>query len=158
MSVSKTLLATAALAFLLPLSANAATESADFNVQLTVNNACTIAATGPVTFATVTGNITADIDATTNLSVNCNNGAIYTIGLEGDNASRTMVSGSDTVNYELFSDSTRTVEWGELASGDELGGTGSNSVQTIPVYARVPAGQSVPAGSYVDTVTATIEF
>ena len=90
--------------------------------------------------------------------VTCNNGAIYTIGLEGDNASRTMVSGTDTVNYELFSDSTRTVEWGELASGDELGGTGSNAVQTIPVYARVPAGQSVPAGSYVDTVTATIEF
>jgi spore coat protein U-like protein len=158
---TKTLIAAAALALALPLPAQAATDTADFGVQLVVQNACTLTAGGTAAdldFLSVTGNITSDIDATTDLTVNCNNGASYTIGLEGSNGSRSLSNGTQTVSYELYRNSGRTQAWGELASGNEFGGTGTNADQTITVYGRVPAGQSVGAGTYTDTVTATIEF
>lgn len=159
---SKTLLA-AALLSVAPLAAHAA-DTADFGVQLVVENACNISAGGTASdldFTSVTGNITADIDASTNLTVNCNNGALYTIGLDdGDNFSggRRMTNGTQFVDYALYRDGSRTQAWGALGSGNEFAGTGSNSDQLVPVYGRVPSGQSVGAGTYNDVVTATIAY
>jgi spore coat protein U-like protein len=160
MSVStKSLLAIAV--FAAAGAAHAATDTADFGVQLIVQNSCTITAGGTAAdmdFGTVTGNIATDRPASTDLTVNCNNGANYAIGLEGDNASRTMSNGTQTVSYELYQDAGHATAWGELGTAGELTGTGSNADQTITVYGLVPSGQSVGAGTYNDTVTATIEF
>ena len=159
---SKTLLAAALLA-VAPLAAQAA-DTADFGVQLVVENACNISAGGTandVDFLSVTGNIDADIDASTNLTVNCNNGAVYRIGLgDGSNFSggRRMTNGTQFVNYALYRDGSRSQAWGALGSGNELTGTGDNTDQLVPVYGRVPSGQSVGAGTYLDTVTATIAY
>jgi spore coat protein U-like protein len=57
-----------------------------------------------------------------------------------------------TLNYTLFSNSTRTTEWTTTAS---INGT---DVGTTPVYGRIPKAQNQPAGSYTDTVVATITF
>jgi len=159
---SKTLLAAVLLA-VAPLATHAA-DTADFGVQLVVQNACNISAGGTASdldFLSVTGNIAADIDASTNLTVNCNNGALYTIGLDdGGNfsAGRRMTNGTQFVDYVLFRDGSRTQAWGALGSGNEYSGTGSNADQLVPVYGRVPSGQSVGAGTYNDTVTATIAY
>ncbi|GAB3736975.1 hypothetical protein GCM10028862_21990 [Luteimonas pelagia] len=162
--LKSSLLATALVAAGLS-SASAGTDTADFGVQLVVQNACTITAgntASDLDFGSVTGNIAADIDGSTDLTVNCNNGAIYDIGLgAGNNASggqRRMSNGTQFVDYDLYQDAGRTTVWGAQGSGDEVGGTGTNSAQTITVYGRVPSGQSVGAGTYNDVVTATIEF
>jgi spore coat protein U-like protein len=153
-----------------PFAADAANDTASFGVQLIVQNSCTITAGGTAAdmdFGTVTGNIAADRDTSTDLTVNCNNGASYHVGLDdGLNVSagqRRMSSLTTTqfVNYELYTDSGRSNRWGATAAGglaNDFDGTGNNADQTLTVYGRVPTGQSVGAGTYNDTITATIEF
>jgi spore coat protein U-like protein len=68
------------------------------------------------------------------------------------------VSGSDLLNYNLFTDAGRSAIWGD--------GTGWTSIvkRRVPrnkpwvttVYGRVPAGQNVSVGLYSETVTVTI--
>ncbi len=152
---------------------NADSRSANFGVQLTVQNSCTIAAGGTasdIDFGTVPGNITANRDASTTLTVNCNSGAAYHIGLnDGLNASggqRRLASPANPtyfVNYDLYTDVLRTTRWGATAAGGtatDFDSTGTNADQVWTVYGRVPGTpvQSVGAGVYNDTITATIEF
>jgi spore coat protein U-like protein len=155
-----------------PFAADAANTTANFGVQLTVQNACTITAgntASDINFGTVTGNITTDRDASTDLTVNCNNGALYHVGLNnGLNASagQRRLANATTgqfVNYDLYTDNARGNRWGVTAAGGtatDVDGTGTNANQTLTVYGRVPGAplQSVGAGVYNDTITATIEF
>ncbi|MCP3101382.1 spore coat U domain-containing protein [Myxococcus sp. K15C18031901] len=76
--------------------------------------------------------------------------------------SRRMVGPSSaTLNYNLYLDVTRLVIWGNGLSGTSHYGPlipllGSDV--TLPVYGRIPAGQTVPAGSYSDTIVVTLTF
>lgn len=156
-----------------PFAASAASPTANFGVQLTVQNSCTLTAgntASDIDFGTVTGNIVGDRDAATSLTVNCNNGALYHVGLnDGLNASggqRRLASAANPgqfVNYDLYTDEPRTNRWGQTAAGGtatDVDGTGNNADQTLTVYGRIPGtpAQSVGAGVYNDTITATIEF
>ena len=63
--------------------------------------------------------------------------------------------GGATLNYQLFTNSSRTVNWGNT-TGNELTGTGNTS---ITVYGQISAGQYVAQGTYTDTITsATTSF
>lgn len=87
-------------------------------------------------------------------------------GMHSSNFSpRKMASGSDQLNYDLYTSSARTTIWGDGTSGTQvvsgsvtivlLGGTSSDH----PVYGRIPSGQtSVPPGSYSDTVLVTVTY
>lgn len=74
---------------------------------------------------------------------------------------RQMRNGSETLNFNLYLDSTRTTIW-----GDGTGGTQAYSQANPPngqninlnVFGRIPSGQDVSAGTYSATVTATIFF
>lgn len=171
MNLLKPALLAAALSFA-PIAANAANATANFGVQLTVENACTITAgntASDIDFGTVTGNINTNLDASTTLTVNCNNGALYHVGLnDGLNASGgqrrlTSVATGQFVDYDLYTDAGRTNRWGMTAAGGsatDRDGTGTNADQTLTVYGRIASAptQSVGAGVYNDTITATIEF
>ena len=143
--------------------AHAATETADFDVQLVIEGACTITAS-LLDFGTNSGSIDANIDQDGALAVNCTNGTDYTIALDdGDGllattAARKMTHpDGSTVDYTLYQDATRTTLWGSGANA--YSGTGTGSEQSIPVHGRVPAGQSnVTVGTYSDNIVATIEF
>jgi spore coat protein U-like protein len=74
---------------------------------------------------------------------------------------RQMRRGTETLNYNLYLDSTRSTIWGD--------GTGGSQTYTranpplgqninLSVYGRIPASQDVSAGAYSATVTATIFF
>lgn len=154
---TRTALAAALLAAA-PL-ASAATATTTFEVSIEILNSCTIAAS-PMVFATQTGNIVGNIDAMSNLTVNCNDGALYSIGLnDGANGTRVMsAGGAQTVSYELYTDVGRVNRWDDLGGANTAAGTGSNADQTVTVYGRVAGPQSVAAGTYNDTITATIEF
>ena len=138
--------------------ASAATGNASFDVSVQVMASCSISATN-MSFASITTGTTSNTDATSTLTVNCSNGTPFTIALgNGNNYSggRRMTNGSTNINYYLYSDSGRSSQW----SGATLvSGTGTGGDQTFNVYGRVPSGQLVLyAGSYTDTITATITY
>lgn len=75
------------------------------------------------------------------------------------NNPRQMSSGLTRLNYNLYVDANHTAIWGD---------PNPNHVDvtlswwwwptTLTVYGLIPAGQDVPAGSYADTVTVTVNF
>jgi spore coat protein U-like protein len=152
-------------------SALAGTASSNFQVTLTITGACSLTSS-PLDFGTNNGAIVANIDASSNLIANCTNGTPYSIGLNngvgtGATASvRKMTNAGDSsmVNYSLYTTTGRSTVWDNncttLPAGTTCsGGTGNGANQTVPVFGRVPGGQSnVTVGTYVDTIVATLTF
>jgi spore coat protein U domain-containing protein, fimbrial subunit CupE1/2/3/6 len=146
--------------------ASAATATASLGVSATVSNNCTISTTplafGPYDPAGI--NASTNLDGTATVVIACTKGAAATIGLNpGSNASgsvRRMANGSVYLTYEVYKETARTSVWGN--SGIDLYDAGtapSSAAQTFTVYGRVAAGQtSATAGSYADTLTATVNF
>jgi spore coat protein U-like protein len=74
---------------------------------------------------------------------------------------RQMLQGSTPLLYNLYLAAARTTIWGDGTGGTSHYGPitpTSGSAVTVTVYGRVFARQNVEAGSYSDTVTATILF
>lgn len=112
-------------------------------------------------------------DATGEVRVTC--GALvaavtvsYTISLSsgssGNRLARTMANGGSTLAYNLYTNPSRTSIWGNGAGGTvTLGNSYSLSLvfpktDTFPVYGRIPPSQPVGAGSYSDSLVATVTF
>lgn len=141
--------------------ASAATATTTFQVTATVQATCLINA-NPLAFGTYTGT---QADATSTLSVTCTNTTPYNVGLDAGTATGATVTtrrmtgpSAALLNYALFSDSARTVTWGNTVGTNTVTGTGNGNAQTLTVYGRVAAGQFVAPGAYADTITATITF
>jgi spore coat protein U-like protein len=163
-----TLIATALVAAGMSASANAATDTAQFQVQIVITESCDIQAVSAsnIDFATQARNTGAPVDAQGTLQVNCTSGTPYTIGLNaGANSTsatasannRRMANGTNFVPYGLYRDSGRTLFWGNVIGTDTVAGTGNATNQSIPVFGRVPS-TNAPAGTYVDTVIATVTY
>lgn len=142
--------------------AHAGSSSSNMTVSATVVPSCTISA-GALAFGNydpIVANASTDLDATATLSVACSSGANTNIvAASGANVSggqRRMKSGSNFLNYNLFSDSAHAIAWPISAPGVTYVGIGG--ADTLTVYGRVPAAQSQPVGSYTDTVLVTINF
>ena len=74
---------------------------------------------------------------------------------------RRMLKGSEALTYNLFLDAARTVIWGDGTSGTQtyfIKNPPNNQDVTVPVYGRIPTGQSVSKGIYSNTITVTINF
>ncbi len=150
--------------------ASAATVSADFDVTFEVQTVCTLAAAALV-FPAANGAITADVNAQTSLTVNCSNGVQYTIALSGGGSNdvtnrqltgQARAAGTD-IGYTLYRDAARTLNWGETTGTDTLAGNGIGADQGVTIYGSIPAapfgvGNTPPAGTYQDTITATITY
>lgn len=146
-----------------PILAQAATTTDTFQVTATVPDECIISATD-LAFGNYSVTVGAAVDGTTSLSVTCSGGTSYVVSLNagtGAGASvavRKMTSGANTLNYSLYQNAARTQVWGETSGTDTVAGTGTGSAQSITVYGRIAASQPAAAGSYADTVTATVTF
>jgi spore coat protein U-like protein len=155
--IQRGLVAGMVIASLAP-AVQAETASSSFQVGVDVRATCSISA-ADMTFDGITTGTTSRNDAETNLSVNCSSGAPYEVALSnGDNFSggRRLGSNGSFINYSLFKDNSRSAEW-SIAS--PVLGTGNGANQIIPVFGRIPAGQSVPnMGSYADTIVATVSY
>jgi len=64
--------------------------------------------------------------------------------------------GGATMDYQMFQDSSRTINWGNTAGVNTVAGSGTSSNQTINIYPQAAAGQTVTPGVYTDTITATV--
>jgi spore coat protein U-like protein len=144
-----------------PAICDAATATASFQVRITIQTACTINAID-LDFGTH-GVLSANVDQTSTINVQCTNATPYNIGLgPGDNGSsvttRQMGMGAARIDYSLFRDAARSLNWGDTVGTDTLGGTGNGAVQPTIVYGRVPAQTTPAPGTYTDTVTATVTY
>jgi spore coat protein U-like protein len=145
------------------LAANASTATTTFQVTATVNNACTVSANN-LAFGTYNPLLGTATDLTGGIIVTCTLGSPFNIGLNAGTASgatvttRKMLSGANTLNYALYRDVAYTQNWGNTVGTDTLSSTGTGLAVTYPVYGVLPASQSVPSGSYADTVTVTVTY
>ena len=141
-------------------SAVAATTTAPIAVSATVVAACSVTvSTGGVSFGNYTA--TAASASTATLTLQCTNGNAYTVGLNGGTSgsvtARTMMNGTTPLNYVLTTDSAHLSNWGNT-TGTWVSGSGNGNTQTLTVYGQIPANQFVTAGSYTDSVTATVTY
>lgn len=139
---------------------SAGTSSTTFGVKIQIGNSCVINANS-LNF----GNYTiAALNATTSLSVTCTANASAKIGLSAGNGSgsttttRKMAYNGNLLNYKLYQDSNRTINWGNSPPKDTVNITGTGFEQTITIYGQIPAGQAGPIGNYSDVIVATITF
>lgn len=150
--------AAAALASTPALAAGTATGTVD--VSLSVSSACSVTAQ-PLDFGTASSFATA-IDTSSATTVKCTPLAAYTVFVNyGVNAAtgtqRKLKSTTTTatVNYDIYSDSTRLVAWSPTVG---VTGTGNGADQAMTLYGRVPTQAAVAAGDYKDTVTVTVNY
>jgi spore coat protein U-like protein len=136
-------------------------RSTTFTVTATILPSCTL------TSASLSFGNYADIvnDASAILTVRCSNGTPYNVGLSAGTAPGATVStrkmtgpGSALLNYNLFRNTGRTINWGNTIGTDTQTGTGSGANQSVYIYGRLPAQQRVTPGTYADTVVATITY
>src|ERR1043166_7257119 len=145
------------------------TTSTSTSASATVVTNCNISATN-LNFGTV-GLLTANVDATTTVAVQCTKATPYTLGLGNglnfSSGTRRMKAGTTFVNYGLYTDAARTNAWTTTTSATTCTGgantcavgTGAGSNQNITVYGRVPAQTPTPApATYTDTIVATVTY
>ena len=116
----------------------------------------------------------AQITSTTTISVTCTlTGAVnttvpYTVSLStglGTFVQRTMTSGVNVLNYNLYTTVARTTVWGD-GTGSTATVAGSLALTTAArvktgthtVFGAVPALQDAKVGVYADNVTMTVTY
>ena len=147
-------------------SASAATATANLAVSATVTTNCTIS-TAALAFGLydpVVTHASTDLDGTGTVTVACTKGSTATVGLGlGANASgttRRLTDGSSNyLTYEMYQNAGRTTLWGN-SGGDLLSPVAapSKTARDFSVYGRIVSNQDATAGSYTDTVVATVNF
>ena len=130
---------------------------------------CRFASVPGAAFGSYSDSSPAPTDTSTSVAVTCtrvggpaNVAVTLAIGpsaTSGQIATRSMGSGTNLLNYNLFRDSARSAVWGQTAGVDTqsiaLNNIPNNSSAggTFVVYGRIPALQNVAAGTYGDSVS-----
>ena len=102
---------------------------------------CTVVSTNTLDFGS-NGLLNANIDVTADFTVLCSNTIPYDLGLDagtsagGTIATRKMINTGVTVDYTMFRDAGRTLNWGETVSTDTKTGTGSGADQVHTINPR----------------------
>lgn len=155
-----------------PSTAEWDTLTLNYTASFIIPPYCLLTAISDIDFGNLTvGPLAANVDATGGVSVQCSKNTAYTIYLGDGNqriagGNRRMKNGSALLAYQLYKNAARTQVWdatgGTGATGGSGGvnGTGTGLSQSSTVYARIPAGTSVPGttGNYTDTVVVTVTY
>jgi len=126
---------------------------------------CVISLTG-VQFGTYDVFSAAPLRSTGTIVYRCGNRVrnmtiAFTRGQSSTYAPRTMRRAGEPLIYNLYLDAALAVVWGDGSAGTSLysvRNARNNRDVEIPIYGSIPARQDVPAGTYTDDVTATINF
>lgn len=124
---------------------------------------CNVSATG-VAFGGYDPFSGSPTDAAGTITVGCLPLEAYSLSLSagsGSFATRTLLDGANTLNYNLYTDASRSTVWGDGSGGtatvdDSIDLLGLSNDHTV--YGRIPAGQNPYVGSYADTITVTVTF
>lgn len=139
------------------------TAQTTFRVSAKVSAVCDVTATD-LDFGNYTAQSATPQQSTTLLRTTCTPNTTYNIGLnEGTSPGATvnqrkMVSGGQVLNYQLYSDASRSAIWGNTTGSDTVTGVGTGIAQDHTVFGSIPAAQVVPAGDYQDTITVRVYY
>ncbi|MGE0179530.1 MAG: spore coat U domain-containing protein [Sphingomonas sp.] len=130
--------------------------------------ACSVSVTG-VAFGNYNPGNAAPDDSTGTINATCliiddvPSVAIST-GSSGSFSPRQMASGGADLNYNLYTDASRAIVWGDGTRGTSAANLllqGSFFIWRTyarTIYGRIPAGQNVTTGAYSDTLVVTVTF
>ena len=139
-----------------------------FNVTATVTKNCTVGGNNLSLGSVAAG--TAGASGSTTIYVACSNTTPYYVGLAPQNVISTTGAGTlkgtgtntNTVTYQLYSNSGLTTVWGNTATSTSVGngvaGTGIGATQTLNVYAKVTGSTDVTPDTYSDTVQINVNY
>ena len=158
---------TAGILLALAGAAHAGTRTDGFIVSATVSGNCLITAQD-MNFGTFELLDTTDQQAVSDILVRCTNGTSYGIALSvgsGTFEDRTLLNGSDSLAYNLYTDAAHTKVWGDdTGNTDVVTGTGKGmgiaNLITHEVYGRILGSANLGAkpGTYSTSITATITY
>jgi spore coat protein U-like protein len=146
-------------------SAQATTTSNTFTVQAVINAACNVSAT-TLNFGNYDPTSGTALNGTSTVNVYCTSGTPYTTSLNvgtggGSFVTRTIASGGNALNYNLYRDSARSQVWGDGSGATfTVAGTGAGLLTASPltVYGEVTSGQDKPPGTYTSVITVTVTY
>lgn len=131
---------------------------------------CAVSSTG-VSFGAYDVFNSSDSDTTGNISVTCtglteNSSVAYDILIStggGAYASRAMSSGGHLLSYNLYTNNSRSIVWGDGSAGtakisDSYGLGLSAVIKDYSIYGRIPARQNAYVGSYNDMIIVTVNY
>jgi spore coat protein U-like protein len=140
-------------------AASAQTKTAQFAVRAQVVAECQITAQD-IDFGTY--NAAQGSSATGPLNLKCTPGAGATISLSAGssgNPQARVMKGPAELGYQLYRDAAHQDPINTTGMAFQLQGS-QNTGQTVvyTLYGNAPPNQSVPAGGYTDTITATVQY
>ncbi|HZF14705.1 MAG TPA: spore coat U domain-containing protein [Steroidobacteraceae bacterium] len=147
----------------IPISATINQSQMNISANLILD--CSVSATD-INFGS-TATLGAASNTTGTVTVSCSSGVSYTLTMNaGTSAGGTITNrlmirggGTETIRYSLYTNSGRTIVWGNGTTGSTVTGTGGGNSQSYTVYARMPAqAPTPPPGNYSDRITLTISY
>jgi spore coat protein U-like protein len=144
--------------------AYAATTQSTFGVDVTIVAQCLINSASTLSFGNSQGVLSANVDQTSTIVVQCTNTTTYDIGLDagtGSGASvttRKLTGGGATINYSLYTNAGRSTVWGNTVTTDTVSATGNGAAQSYTVYGRIPPQTTPAPNTYSDTITITVTY
>jgi spore coat protein U-like protein len=158
------LAAAAIAAFFAAGAASAAEVSDSFQVTLTIADACEITANNNMDFGTKSFLNTAH-DASVDFTIQCTSGTPASISLNGGSGTtgshtyRTMETGSESIEYGLYTSDEYTTFWGNGSSQNTtVSYTGTGSPDDLTIYGRTREQGEPSAGTYTDIITITATY
>ena len=130
-------------------------------------SSCSVSLTG-INFGTV--DPMSDDLATSTVTVTCTitgNGSAISLPIvlttgSGSFTTRTLKSGTNFLNYNIYTDSARSIIW-----GNGIGGTSTSTVsvsfsssgsQSATLFGKIPSQPKAIPGTYNDTITASVTY
>jgi spore coat protein U-like protein len=103
-----------------------------------------------------------DTDSVTTLTVSCPVDTQYSASVSagsGTFADRHMGDGIHTLNYQLFTEASRSLVWGDGSAGTNvIQGTAGSTGASHSIYGHVPAQPYAVPATYSDTLLVTITY
>lgn len=131
---------------------------------------CTASAS-PTSFGGYDPLSAAPLDSVGNVQVSCSNlvslfvsySIALSAGSSGSFAGRQLSGGANTLDYNLYTNAAHSAVWGDGTAGSATLADGYlllllSDQRNYPVYGRIPAGQNVPPGSYIDSIVVTVNY
>jgi spore coat protein U-like protein len=73
-------------------------------------------------------------------------------------ASRVLSSGAKSLNYNLYTNASRSTVWGDGTGGSRSVTINADRSTTLSVFGQIPARQDASVGTYTDSILQTVEF
>ncbi|MEK7314534.1 MAG: spore coat U domain-containing protein [Deltaproteobacteria bacterium] len=130
--------------------------TAPLTIRVNVIPSCSVTGTTAVSFGVYDPlNAVDNIAGAGNFTFNCGISTLYQLHIAGV---RQMNDGlGNLIDYGLYTDAGRTSVWPSSTPSAETGVTAGAPV-TRDVFGRIFAGQDVPIGAYLSTVTVTVTY